>query len=501
MLATLSLAGDVANGLPYETSLRTCAVAAVIAGAAGCSAEDRDAAWYATLLRFLGCTAFAHEEALAFGADDVEVRRLFNPVDYGRPAQVMSSAWHAVRAGEGSPTLGMAKVATRAPALRRDLARAACAVGQRLADRLALAPAVGRALVELHERWDGRGVPEGRADEALSLPARLLHCASLVETYHRLFGMEAMTAEVKRRAGGHLDPTLCGAITRHPGALAASLSAASAWDVAFASAPTSAPATRLEDLTSVLADFVDLKTPYALGHSRRVADVATRAARIAGLDEDEQTQLLHAGRVHDLGHVSVGNDVWEHAGDLSTAQWERVRLHPYHGARALRCSTVLAPLGELAGSHHERCDGSGYPHGTTAQGLSLAARVLAVADVYAALREDRPHRPALSLDDAVDVLAAEEKAGRLDRRAVASVREAIGRPDPGPRNEAGLSDREVEVLVRVARGASNKDVARELGISAKTVQHHVRHVYDKTGVRSRAAIALFAIEHGLVGPV
>lgn len=500
VLAVLSLAGDVANGLPFETSLRTCAVAARLAEAAGMPRADRDAAWYAALLRFLGCTAFAHEEALAFGGDDVAVRRIFNPVESTRRGRVLGAAWEAVGTGTGSRPVRFAGVLARAPRLRRDLAAAACDVGRHLADRLGMVAQVGRALAQLHERWDGAGLPDGLSDAELCPAARLLHVAHVAESHHRLFGEEAARAELGRRSGKHLDPELAQRCVREATGVLAPLTRASVWEEALGVAPDPTSAVTIDTLTDVFADFVDLKTPYSLGHSRRVADLAARAAEVAGLDRTEVARLRHAGRVHDLGHVSVANGVWEQPGPLSTSQWELVRLHPYHGCRALERSAVLAPLARWAGAHHERLDGSGYPHGASATAIPFPARLLAVADVHAALREPRVHRPAFTADRAVEALQQEAADGRLDARAVACLLEAIGRPPARPISRpAGLSDREIEVLRAVARGSSNKAVAQALAISPKTVQHHVRHIYEKVGVRSRAAAALYAIEHGLLG--
>jgi DNA-binding NarL/FixJ family response regulator len=131
----------------------------------------------------------------------------------------------------------------------------------------------------------------------------------------------------------------------------------------------------------------------------------------------------------------------------------------------------------------------------------MSARLLAAADVATALRENRPHRSRLGAAQVSDTLRAEVAAGRLDKTAVAAVLDASGESTRPLRLwPAGVSDREVEVIRLLASGATNKDIARALGITPKTVAHHVAHTYDKTGCRSRAGMALFAIDHGLVGP-
>jgi DNA-binding NarL/FixJ family response regulator len=150
--------------------------------------------------------------------------------------------------------------------------------------------------------------------------------------------------------------------------------------------------------------------------------------------------------------------------------------------------------------HHERMDGSGYHRGCKAPEISVSARVLAAADSMQAMMQSRPHRNALTVDEAVEQIQHDTREGRLDPDAVEAVADAAGgglQRKAGFR-PAGLSDREVEVLRLVAEGLSNRGVARRLYISPRTAEHHVQHIYTKIGVSSRAAAALFAMEHGLL---
>jgi DNA-binding NarL/FixJ family response regulator len=150
--------------------------------------------------------------------------------------------------------------------------------------------------------------------------------------------------------------------------------------------------------------------------------------------------------------------------------------------------------------HHERLDGSGYHRGCRGRDIPAACRVLAAADAFQAMTQPRPHREALTAERAQEELVRESRAGRLDSDAVAAVLEAAGqrlrtRRDLRP---AGLSEREIEVLRLVAAGCSNRELAKRLHISPRTADHHVQHIYAKIGVSSRAAAALFALEHDLL---
>ena len=178
-----------------------------------------------------------------------------------------------------------------------------------------------------------------------------------------------------------------------------------------------------------------------------------------------------------------------------------MRLHTYHAERVLLRSPLLASLAEVACAHHERLDGSGYHRRVSAASLTPAARLLATADAFHAMREPRPYRRGLPPEQAAEVLGEEARAGHQDSEMVAAVIEAAGQPAPPVERPAGLTEREAEVVGLLARGLQTKQVARGLGISIKTADRHIQNAYRKIGVSTRAAATVFAMEHGLVpGP-
>ncbi|HEX9774688.1 MAG TPA: HD domain-containing phosphohydrolase [Actinomycetota bacterium] len=257
----------------------------------------------------------------------------------------------------------------------------------------------------------------------------------------------------------------------------------------------------LDRVLRTFADMVDLKSPYTLGHSSGVAEVAERAAR--GLGLADAVSVRRAALVHDLGRTGVGNGIWDKAGPLTTAEWESVRLHPYHSERILARSSALAPLARIAGMHHERQDGTGYHHGASGAEIPAAAKLLAAADAYQAMTQERPHRPARTAEQAADAIKADAAAGLLEPDCVRAVVEAAGHADLAVRaaRPAGLSNREVEVVRLLARGLTNRQIARRLSISSRTAEHHVQHVqhvYTKIGASTRASAALFAMENDLL---
>jgi len=197
----------------------------------------------------------------------------------------------------------------------------------------------------------------------------------------------------------------------------------------------------------------------------------------------------------------VPSGIWNKEGPLSEGQWEQVRLHSYFTHRILTRCGPLRDLADVASSHHERMDGSGYHRGTKAPSLSSEARLLAAADAFRAMTEQRPHREAMSSSRAAEELERSCAERRLDVPSVRAVLQAAGESRKAVRSDwpAGLTDREVEVLRLLASGLSNKEIARALTVAPKTVGHHVEHIYAKIQVSTRPGATLFAIEQGLVG--
>ena len=244
---------------------------------------------------------------------------------------------------------------------------------------------------------------------------------------------------------------------------------------------------------------LDLKSPFTLGHSVAVADLAGEAGHRLGLPREEALVLRRAGLVHGFGRLGVSNAIWDRPGPLSAGEWERIRMYPYLTERMLHQSAALAPLGEMAVQHRERLDGSGYPRGLSGGAISRPARVLGAADAYQSMREPRPHRPARPAGEAAAEMQAAVRTGRLDGAAVDAVLEAADHRVPRRREApSGLTAREIEVLILLARGMSNKQIAERLVITPKTAGNHVEHIYAKIDASNRAAAAMFAVQHGLL---
>ncbi len=497
LVAALSLGVDLGFGQPMEHVLRQCLIALRISERVGIDEQGRAGVYYTALLINVGCHTDAHEQAKWFGDDIALKAGKYEPRNLRSAAAVLRmlgsgrSPLHRFRVGLEFAVSGHRELDGMI-AHHAEMAR-------QLGEQLGLGPDVLAALGAAYEQWDGRGWPGELRGEQVPLPSRIAQLAEFVEVTNRVRGPEAVRTLARRQGGRQFDPMLTEVLEREGPEILADLDGIATWDAVIGAEPALAPVLSGEAFDRALAaiaDFVDLKSPYTLGHAQAVAGLCATAAPELGLDPQA---LRRAGLAHDLGRLGISNSIWDKPGPLGAGEWERVRMHPYLTERMLNQSPALQPLGAIAVQHRERLDGSGYPRGIAGAAIPRAARLLGAADAYQAMREPRPQRAAREAGDAEAQLREEVRAGRMDAEAVEAVLLAAGhrvrRRREGP---AGLTRREIEVLRLLARGLPNRRIADELVISPKTVSNHVEHIYAKIGVSTRAGAGLFAMRHGLL---
>ena len=505
LIAALSLATDLGMGQPMEKTLRSCLIALSLGRRIDSDASTLTDIYYLALLEHIGCTSHAGEWAVYAGGDEIAMRTHGVVFANSPMSEVMAAFIRHV--GEGLPLRQraslVAAIMREGDARFKHVAATNCEAAVCLARRMHMSSAVLTSLGQTLERWDGRGGPAKLKRDQITLQVRVVGLAHDVEVFERVGGIDACLAAVKKRRGAGYDPDIADAFLRSAREIFKELPPGPLHEAVLEAEPK--PHARispsgLDGIAHAFADFIDLKSRYTTGHSSGVAALVEAAGRSARCSEAEVSALRRAAMLHDLGRIAVPNGIWDAPRALTTPEWERVRLHPYHTDRILNHAAALRPLANLASSHHERLDGSGYHRGSVAAHLTLPARLLAAADVYQAMTQERPHRPALKADDAARELRAQVDGGRIDRAAAECVLEAAGHARRRSRRElpGGLSEREVEVLREICLGNSNREMAVRLHIAEKTVGHHVQHIYNKIGRSTRAGAALFAMENDLL---
>jgi HD-GYP domain-containing protein (c-di-GMP phosphodiesterase class II) len=491
--ALLAVAQDYAFGQSSGSQLRATVLGQHLATAAGAEAAEREATWWTSCLRFLGCTGHAFETAVVFG-DEIELRAKSLRVDASNPADFMRLMLSRAGPGKSGPSRMRSVLALLAGGKKgAELNfRMACEVADGFAIRLGLGEAVRAALATNFERWNGRGFPKGIGGIGIPRPMRIAQLSHELEVLARIEGVEQAFQIVRRRRGKAYDPELVDLVLQQAAGWWKAVEQADPWDAALAVAPRGTPLSDAEvhEALLVLADFADLKSPWTSGHSRGVATLAREACGPAA---------EAAALVHDLGRVAVPNTIWDKPAPLTRDERDRAESHALVTDQLLRRVPYTAALAEVACGAHERADGSGYYRRVGSANLDRAQRVIAAADCYQAMTSVRPHRDARSPQAAAAELRAMSAAGKLDLDAVDRVLAAAGqrRAVTRPTLPAGLSTREAEVLRLLTLGLTTRQIADRLVISAKTADHHVQHIYNKIGVSTRGAAALFAIEHGI----
>jgi HD-GYP domain-containing protein (c-di-GMP phosphodiesterase class II)/DNA-binding CsgD family transcriptional regulator len=497
LMGIFSVAADTGMGMPQDHGLRSATLSARIAAIQGAPVKVQSDAYYLSLLRFIGCTSDSHLAAEVMG-DEIAMRTKLYGADWASPSDFLPRIARAVGANQSiGGVLRLLRTLSKMPKLM-NTGRSHCEVGDRLAAEIGFDAEFREALFHTFESWNGRGIPKKLKGEAVALPMRIAQVAEAFEIGHRETGAASARELIEKRSGGALDPQLVAAAIAHVEELSSLLERPSAWETGMSAEPEprrTASDAEVDVILCALGDFADLKSNFTRGHSRGVAAVVDAAADRLHFAPETKQLLMRAAHVHDLGRIAVSEGIWDKPGPLSDGEWEQVRAHTYVGERVLSRSKSLAPILEIATAAHERLDGSGYHRRLAGESCKAAARVLAAADVFRALTEERPHRPAKSLEEAAATLREMAEAGSLCPDAVAAILD--GKPAPTARHTSGLTDREIEVLRLVARGLTNKEVASALDISTKTAGRHLENIFQKIGVTTRAGATMWAMQKGI----
>ena len=507
LLGGLSMIADLGFGLPPGTAVRTCLVATELARRMDLDDADVHDCFYTGLLMHVGCVAVAHESAATFG-DDLALNRAVARTNPADPDDVSATLLPELTRHLAPDVAVRATAFALSSAVGEWIYRTdtgVCEVGRDTARRLGLPESTQQSLYHVYEAWAGGSAPGGLRGDDIAISSRVARAAIDAAFFGQLGGVDAAATALRQRAGVVLDPGVVAAFIDDPSGILREADTGDPRDRILEVEPPPVVVRRgadLVDVASAFGDLADVKIPFLHGHSKEVARLSAGAARRLGLDDAEVSRIEIAGLLHDVGRVGVSNAVWEKPAPLTRVEWEQVRMHAYFSERILATSNALASISTIVGMHHERLDGSGYHRCSSSAAIPMAARILAASDSLAAMVAARPYRAAFSPEHAARELLADAEKGRLDHDATAAVLAESGhhvraRKRPRP---AGLSDREVEVLTLMAAGCSNAEVAERLFIARRTAEHHAQHIYAKIGVSTRAAAALFAVQHDLVRP-
>jgi HD-GYP domain-containing protein (c-di-GMP phosphodiesterase class II) len=432
VIAGLSYALDLTEGEQPGHAVRSCQIGMRLAHALELDPTTRSHLFYALLLKDAGCSANSARMAALFGADDHVAKRTSKRVNWARGFPAFMWSLRTV-APEG-PLRARAErllAVKREGEVTRALMQARCDRGAEIAYMLGFPPQTAEAIRALDEHWDGGGQPSGLREEEIPLLGRILCVSQTVEVFHCDGGIAAAWAVARRRSGGWFDPALVEALggivgdEEFWGSLAEE--DLSSWEPM--DRLLSADDEQLDGIAHAFSVVVDTKSPWTYRHSDRTSTIVTNLAVSLGADDETVSDLRRAALLHDVGKLAISNRILDKPAKLSRTELATVREHPLITERILERVPCFRHLAPLAGAHHERLDGRGYPRGLGASELTMPMRLLAVADVYEALTSDRPYRPAVRPDHALQLMR-EEVPGRIDPEAFSALEALAAKASP-----------------------------------------------------------------------
>jgi HD-GYP domain-containing protein (c-di-GMP phosphodiesterase class II) len=412
VIGALSFALDLTEGQPPGHCLRCCWIGFHVGRALGLDEEALWDLYYTLLLKDAGCSSNAERLYELYAHDDLAVKRNFKTVDTDSLRQLGSFVFKHAGLGKGMAARlrSVGNLLMHGEQLATDLIVTRCERGAQIALDLGFSGRVAAGIHSLDEHWNGRGRPERLAGDAIPLGARIALLAQVVDVFHHEYGVEAALGQVRLRRGTWFDPAAIDALERVAEAPAfwRTLRAQNLAERVFALEPASRSTmlddARLDAIAAGFARVVDAKSHFTFGHSARVAEYSELLAAHLGMDAPGRRWLKRGALLHDIGKLGVSNAVLNKSGSLSEAEWEKVKAHPRYTEEILSRITPFRELALVAGAHHERLDGQGYPRGLDASRISLPTRIITTADILDAITAERPYRAAVRVPQALEMM-------------------------------------------------------------------------------------------------
>ncbi len=433
LIGALSYALDITEGQPAGHCVRCCWIGTHIGRAAGLPEEQLWELYYTLLLKDLGCSSNAARICELYLTDDLEFKRDFKTVGDSLP-QVLSFVLRhtGLKAGLAERFRSVMTILRDGPAIAQDLIATRCQRGAEIARLLRFSDAVAAGIYSLDEHFNGQGKPERLAGEAIPMYARIALLAQVIDVFHATSGRTGALREARARAGSWFDPALVAAFERvaDSDAFWTTLAAPDIDRAVFALEPAGQEVILdddyLDDIATAFGQVVDAKSPYTSGHSGRVALYTDMIAEAMGLPEGRRRWLRRGALLHDVGKLGVSNSVLDKAGALDRDEWAAVREHAAYTETILGRIAAFGELAAIAGAHHERLDGTGYPRGLAGEAISLETRIITTADIFDAITAERPYRGAIPVPQALDMMA-KTVGSALDPACFAALQDALAR--------------------------------------------------------------------------
>ncbi len=432
LVGAFSYALDLTEGQPAGHGVRSCWIGSHVGRDLGLGPDERSDLYYALLLKDLGCSSNAARICELYEADDRAFKQGFKTVGTGLAATlhfVVSKTAPSAPLHKRVAAIG--NIFRNGDSIAQEMILSRCTRGADIARSLRFSDAVCDGIYRLDEHWDGSGRPGRLTGKAIPLIAQIALLAQVADVFHSLAGQQAAIDEVSRRAGTWLDPQLCAAFDRVAAkpefwtGLASSMIDTRLLALAPADQAVAVDDDYLDAIAAAFGQVIDAKSPFTAGHSTRVATLAAQIGAAMGMLPTRQRWLYRAALLHDVGKLGVSYTILDKPGSLDEREWEAMRGHASHTQAILGRIKVLADIAPIAAAHHERLDGTGYPLRLDDAQITRETRIITVCDFYDALTSDRPYRAAMSHDEALAIMTAEEGKA-IDPECLAALQSLSG---------------------------------------------------------------------------
>jgi HD-GYP domain-containing protein (c-di-GMP phosphodiesterase class II) len=413
LIASLSYALDITEGQSPGHCVRSCWVGMHIGRAAGLSDEQLWELYYVLLLKDLGCSSNAARICELYLTDDRDFKRDWKLVGDSLPQVLGFVLKHTgLKAGLAERFRSVMRIVRDGRELEDEFVMTRCQRGAEIARLLRFPEGVSAGIYSLDEHFNGKGKPARAKGEDIPLYSRIALMAQVIDVFNTESGRESAMKEVRSRSGQWFDPRLVAAMEEV--ALAdAFWQTLGSPDVERAVVGLQAEALDqqhvldddyLDDIATAFGQVVDAKSPYTSGHSARVALYTDMIAESLGLSMARRRWLKRGALLHDVGKLGVSNSVLDKAGALDPEEWQAVKEHAYYTETILGSIGAFRELATIAGAHHERLDGTGYPRGLSGDEIAIETRIITTADIFDAITAERPYRGAIPIPQALEIM-------------------------------------------------------------------------------------------------
>ncbi len=432
LIGALSHALDITEGQAEGHCVRSCWIGMHVGRAMGLPDETLWELYYTLLLKDLGCSSNAARICELYLTDDLSFKHDFKTVNGSLPKVLKFVIGHTgLGAGLTERFKAIAHIVQHGDEIAQELIQTRCTRGADIARQLRFGDGVAAGIHSLDEHWNGGGRPERLKGEAIPVLSRIALLAQVVDVFNVSDGADAACWEVEDRCGSWFDPAVVSAFRRCAAdpAFWEQLSAPSLEAAVFALEPgrfvVALDEDYLDEIAIAFGQVVDAKSPYTAGHSARVALYTEGIAAELGLDEQRRRWLRRAALLHDMGKLGVSNAVLDKPGKLDEDEWAAVKRHAQYTESILSRIDAFGELAQVAGAHHERLDGRGYPRGLQAAEISLETRIITTADIFDAITAERPYRGAVPVAKTLAIMR-EEVDKAIDARCLAALERIVG---------------------------------------------------------------------------